>query len=340
MNRYAILLTAAIILAGLPACARADKVVMKNGDVITCKISEISGGRLKARIAYAGDVEIDFAEVASFTTDDPLGIEVAGGNRVVGPVEYTDGARASVKAEAGVFEFAASDLVSVGPVEIPEPEKPRWHGAFEIGVGGQTGNKETFRGNAKFTAKRETEDLLLLGYAWARYSKEDGEVSDNVQRVGGRTEQKFGQASFWYTALDLERDEFKDLDLRATGSAGLGRTWWKEDGNFWKTAVGVGFTHESYSTGDNDIFPVAELTSDYGRRLNSKVVFTDTTKVIPSLDDIDAVRAENDAALSIDLSDKGDLKLKLGMLNQYDNAPQNGIDRLDTYYYLNFVKEY
>jgi putative salt-induced outer membrane protein YdiY len=332
-------LTCAIIALAV-AAASADEVVMKNGDRFTGTITGVADGRLTIETSYGGVLTVDFAEVASFKTEGAFGVDVSGGSRVVGPVEYQTGARAAVVADEGRFEFDAADLLGVGPAVLGAPETPKWHGAFEVGVAGRSGNKESFSGNAKLSVERKTDDLTITGYASGRYAEEDGEVSQNLQRVGGRTESRISDVLFWYVSADFLRDEFKDLNLRATGSAGLGRTWWEAGEDFWKTAAGVGFTHESYSTGGNDIFPVAELVSNYGKRLRDGVVFTDTTRLIPNLDDFDGWRAENDAAFAIDLDDNGDWKLKLGVENTYDADPPDDVERLETFYYLNAVRAF
>jgi len=326
------------VLAGAPCFG--DTVVLKNGDRITGVVQSLEDGALTIESAHFGTVRVDYGEVASLRIEGERGISLEGGTRIVGTLDLQAGGSAAVETASGAWEVPAADVTAIGPVELAEVEPPGWHGSFQIGVGGRTGNSETFRGNARLDLKRESPELLITGYAAGRYAEEDGQRSENVQSAGARSESTTSPGAFWYSSVDLERDEFKDLELRTTASVGLGRTWWKEDANYWKTRAGVGFTHESFTDGSDDIFPVAQLAGDYGKRINSKLTFTDTLRYIQDLDDFKGWRAVNDAALSVDLSDNGDWQLRLGVLNEYDNDPPDDVERLDTYYYLNALRKF
>lgn len=331
---------------GLPAAvlvfsylsASADVVVMKNGDRVTGKVTSLADGKLKIETAYMGKVAVDFDEVSSLVTDEPVAVGTRGGSRLVGALSWKEGGRAAISRAETVLAVAAASVTAIGPVE--EPAGGKWTGSFEAGVSGQSGNSETIRGAAKVAVKREAGDVTLEGYASGRYAREDGQRSANQQRAGGRMESKWGRKGYWYTAVEFLRDEFKDLDLRTTASIGAGRMWWKEDENFWKTSAGVGFTHEVYSSGDGETFPVAEIAGEYGRKINGKCRFANTTKFFMDLAELAGWRAENDAALYVDLTENGNWQLKLGVNHEYDNRPSGDVERLDTYYYLNAVRKF
>ncbi|MHC4714065.1 MAG: DUF481 domain-containing protein [Planctomycetota bacterium] len=340
MRGIAAVMAAVLIVLGPCVLASADKVVMKNGDTVSGKILEVKGGELKIEAEHMGTLSIDFDEVSSFSADGPLGVELTGGTRVVGAVDWARDGSASIRAEPGTIEFAAADLISVGPPKIPDPDRPRWHGSVEIGISGESGNSEELDGNLVFKTTRETEDLLLETYASAEYSREDGETTTDRQRFGGRLESMFARTHFWYGALDLERDDFKEINLRTVLTGGVGNYWWREGVNFWKTSIGAGVASDTFSNDQSDTYGIAEAYSGYGKRLSKRAVLTNVTKVIVQLDDIENVRVDNDAAVAVDLNEKGDWKLKLGLRHEYDNGPAEDVDRLDTYYYLSTVKEF
>lgn len=337
-RRIALAVCAIAALAG--ANCFADTVLMKNGDRITGVVKSLDDGILTIESVHFGTVTVDYSEVASLRIEGARGVSIKGGTRIVGTLDLQAGESAAMETDSGAWEVPAADVTAIGPVELAEAEAPAWHGSFQAGLGGQTGNSETFRGNAALDLKRESPDLLITGYALARYAEEEGERSENVQGAGGRSESTLSRRDFWYSSVDLRRDELKDLELRTTAVVGLGRAWWKEDANYWKTRAGVGFTHEAFTDGSDDIFPVAQLAGDYGKRINSRLTFTDSIQYIQELDDFRGWRATNDAALSVDLSENGNWQLKLGLLNEYDNSPPDDIDELDTYYYLNALRKF
>ena len=327
-----------VLFLALCAFAAADTVKLSNGDVISGKVLSMKDGKLTVETEYMGTVALDAAKVVAIVTDKPVSVTVTGGNTLVGSLTYDAKGQATVTTQAAPVTVPAADLLSIGAPEAMAPPKPRWTGSFEIGINGQEGNKETFAGNAAFNIKRQVEDLTIFGYALGRYSKQGGVVSENYQRVGGRTESKISDKAFWYTALDLERDEFKDLTLRTVATIGLGRTWWQDGDDHLKTLLGVGFTHESFESGGSKTFPTAEAIADYSKKINNTVTFTDRARIVPDLSNLKGWRAENDAAFAWALTEKGEWKMKLGVTNQYDNDPPVGIKNLDTYYYLNAVR--
>jgi putative salt-induced outer membrane protein YdiY len=331
---------AVLLVLFAAAYAAADTVTLKSGDKITGRVISMADGKLAVETDYMGTVTFDAAKVSSIVTDAPVGVKSAGGTRLVGKLAYQEGANAVVETESGQLTIRASDVKAIGTAVEAAAQKPAWHGTFELGITGQDGNKRVFSGNAALNIKREQEGLTLSGYALGRYGTDDGVVNINQQRAGGRTESVINKDWFWYSALDLERDEFKDLSLRTTAAVGIGRTWWKEGDDFWKTGAGVGFAHESYESGGSDIFPIAQFTSDYSKKIREGVLFTDRTTLTPDLANLKGWRAENDAALQMALNKGGDWRLKIGMNNQYDNEPSPDVKRLDTFYYLNLLKAF
>lgn len=326
------------ILAGVVvAAAAADTVVLKNGDRITGKTVVLKGGSVTVETENMGTVTIDAAQVISIQTSDAVGVESTDGTRLVGKLSLQEGASAVVDTPSGRLSIPAANVKEIGPAI---PEAPAWHGSAELGIVGQTGNKEMFTGNTAANINRQSGGVTLLGSLLVLYGQTDGVVSTNQQRLSGRIESEITKKYFLYGALELERDEFKDLALRTTATVGLGRTWWKEGDNFWKTGAGVGVTNEAFESGGSRTFPVAELISEYSKEIRKGMLFTDTARLVPDLSYIPGWRAENTAGLSFALNSKGDLRLKLSVLNQYDNKPQSGVERLDTYYILSVMKTF
>ena len=71
MRRNLAIFTAAVCIT---ACsfALADKVIFKNGDVLTGKIGEYDGKTLSIKTDKAGDVKVKLEDVKTFSTDVPI----------------------------------------------------------------------------------------------------------------------------------------------------------------------------------------------------------------------------------------------------------------------------
>jgi preprotein translocase subunit YajC len=62
----------AVMAALLTTLVHADEVVLTNGDRITGKVVELVDGKLSIKTEYAGVVKIDWTQVETFSTDQPI----------------------------------------------------------------------------------------------------------------------------------------------------------------------------------------------------------------------------------------------------------------------------
>ena len=79
---------------------------------------------------------------------------------------------------------------------------------------------------------------------------ENNDVRDTAEVKGGAYyEYLFSKRWFAYGAMDLEYDEFENLDLRFSTTVGVGYYWLKEPDHELKTRGGIGYLHESFMDG-------------------------------------------------------------------------------------------
>jgi len=138
--------------------------------------------------------------------------------------------------------------------------------------------------------------------------------------------------------MELEYDEFEDLDLRATAAAGLGRYWIKKDEHEFKTRAGLGYRHEAFNNGVTRDDAIADLGMDYRVDIAPWLQFTHSGTFIPSLEDFGDYRLNLDTAFIFPLKNDA-WKLKLGMRNDYNSNPTGDLERLDNTYYANILVE-
>ena len=71
MSQTATLTLLLLITGSLPATA-ADVVKLKNGDRISGEVTRMKDGDLKIRTQYAGEIVIQWSEVANLQMDEPV----------------------------------------------------------------------------------------------------------------------------------------------------------------------------------------------------------------------------------------------------------------------------
>jgi putative salt-induced outer membrane protein YdiY len=213
-----------------------------------------------------------------------------------------------------------------------------WSIRLELGLSGATGNNERLSFDGRAEADRETPDERLNMFAEGHFARDNGERSENEVRGGAKLEVDVSEKTFVFGKTGLEFDEFEDLDLRSRVSAGLGYFFWEKENHVFKGRVGAGYQHESFMNGTTSDQGLLELGYDYRYDFDSGWRFTHNLTCYPTLSDfIGDYRLEVETAGEVPLSDDEIWKLRLGVRNEYDSEPQPGIDKLDTFYFLNFV---
>jgi putative salt-induced outer membrane protein YdiY len=351
MRRYHQWSVLLIVLLTVPL--RADTVLTVDGSEIQGVVKAFTAEKLIIETEFAGEITIDGAKIKSVKTDRRVNVNLSSGDRLVGTIEWVDGPEAPLVHTAmgpipirsdditGMWDEGAEDPAVVASRTKMEAEiqaaKPKWSATLEAGGVLTEGNTETLNARGRFDVRRKSPDDLLHFYLAAQYSEQDDIRSQNEYLGGVRFEATVTERWYWYTRLELEFDEFENLDLRATAAAGVGYYWLKKPEHELKTSVGAGYRHESYDSGRTTDEAVIDLGLDYRADLAPWVQFTHSTVYNPAFEDFDDYRLRLDTALLLPFAGTDDLKLKLGVKNEYNSRPVGGLERLDNTYYANVV---
>lgn len=63
---------ACLLACAASSCARADVILLRNGDRISGEAVRKSGAELVVKTPYAGEITLPWAEIASITSDRPV----------------------------------------------------------------------------------------------------------------------------------------------------------------------------------------------------------------------------------------------------------------------------
>lgn len=325
--------------------ARADVVHIVDGSRIIGTIGRLQGGKLAIDTKFAGIIHIELSRIESLESDNPLNIALESGDRLVGNVSRTAERSYVVNTAQGPVPLRFETLTGVWPVGEKSPEaleaervqEALWTGSVEAGVRREEGNKDTLNVRGGFELLRKTDEDQLLFYVAAKMSEQNGARSTNEYRGGIHYENNASERWFWYTRIDLEFDEFENLDLRSEAAAGGGYYWLKKPDHELKTRAGAGYRHESFDNGVSSDQSYLDLGLDYRIDLCAWAQLKQTTTYSPSFEEYNDYRLVFDTAMFFPLAGGDVWKLKLGVRNEYDSMPQPGIDRLDNTYYANIV---
>ncbi len=359
-----------------------DKVNLKDGTILRGTIGNLVEGKLSFEASFGGSLSIPWAEVTGLQSDGVVSFVLQDGTQLNGTPKVVEGAQQLYGAPAGVLPLTLANVKSLSldapPVEAPaappltgsEPTaaEERWSGRAELGLNGQTGNKERFDVRAGVDLNRKAEDWRLNLYVKGQYAETNSEQSANEVLGGTRAEWDISERTYVFGKLDLEHDEFEDLDVRATATTGLGHFFVKREKLELKGWLGAGYEHETFKKDPEPVpedLPTPTTLEESIRQIllitrQNETITTTTDEVVaeagysyqqelrknfrlkhgitnyPSVDDpFEQYRVTADTSMEFPVGKEPDWSVRAGVRNEFDAAPQEDVDKLDTTYYLN-----
>lgn len=328
------------VLAVVTARGAADEIRLQDGSLVRGTITGIADGKVTIATDFAGDVTIALDKVTGMVSDEAHDFRLDRGEVVSGRLDVVDGQQ-RVTRDGTVWYVTPPALVAMGAPKklLAAGEKPpaNWKGRAEFGLKGESGNTDRLNVQGRVTTTRETEADRLTLYLRGEYETQEGNRTANEVIGGTRYERDLNDRLFAFARLELEYDEFEDLDLRSILSGGLGYFFIRSDRQELKGRAGLGYTHESFSDGTRTDNLVAEFGYDYRLDIRKWLRYTsDFTYYLP-LTEVNDWRFTAENAGEIPIGDTEAWKLRFGVHNDYDNAPQPGVESLDTMYFTSLV---
>jgi putative salt-induced outer membrane protein YdiY len=324
-------------LVGLPAAAVADTIVFRNGDKITGKIIDMQDGKMRMKSAVAGEIIVDTVDVATFSTDEPIDLQLTEGVTVKQRVEPVGDGRVAIAGEAGQQEVSIGSLKSINP-------RTGWHGNIRGGVLINRGNTENEDYYAAFDIWMRTQsDRYKFGgeYNLQRSENEEGDKeTDEDNWMGyGQFDHFFNEKLYGYARVKVESDKLADLDYRITPSIGLGYQWWEGPESNFFTEGGVAYVYEKYDDDesipffdDDDSYVALRLAYHYDRRLNDRLMVFNNVEYLPGLDEFDNFQINADIGVRTDLTKNMFAEAKVEW--RHDNIPAEGSEDDDLRYVI------
>lgn len=330
-TRAAGALTLALALLAHVAVAGADVVILNNGDKLTGKVGQISGGKMNFNSPMLGDITIDLANVESFTTDEPAVIRRADAP----PVEekITEGTAEQITTESGA-------VVPLAEVKIINPPPQKWTGALLVAGTLVRGNTETadLAVSLDSTLRREDErhdDRTSLG---ARYNVgstgtgDDRETTTDNWSLSGKYDRFFSDKLYGYANVGVMRDRIADLDIRITPGIGAGYQWVERPDFNFNTEAGVSYVYEEFDDGSDDDYLALRLAYHLDKRLDERLSLFHNLEYLPAFDDFGNFILRTDVGLRADLAKNFFGQLAFEWI--HDSEPAPGAEENDYRYLL------
>ena len=260
--RRALFSVSAFLLAAL--VARADQVVLKNGDRLTGKIVTGDGKTLLLKSEFAGDVTIQWDAITDIESSDNVNVTLKDGTRLSGKVTTQDGkfvvagspaaATPSVAAKEAIAAVRNDSEQHAFDVETEKMAHPRfnyfWSGMLDTGLALTRGNSETANFTLAAKAIRETprDKVTVYGdYIFANNNSVPPAVTTaNALDAGIRGELNIRPRVFVFAFTDFQTNQLQHLDLRSVFGGGFGYHLIKTANTTFDLFGGISYDRDSF----------------------------------------------------------------------------------------------
>jgi putative salt-induced outer membrane protein YdiY len=319
--RFAAMVAAAMlggsILAGQ---ARADEVVLKNGDTIHGAIGEIAAGVMKFTSPNLGALSIKLSDIKSYKTEKPAVLQLKQGQQQISS-PITEGTAEKITTADG-------QTLPTAEVKYVNHPKPAWTGSI-IASGvlnrGNT-NNETGGIAANANLRRETPELndrIALGadYNFGNTGRGSNqtETTDNGD-LRGEYDRYFSDQFYGLAVAGLTHDRIAHLNYRLTPGLGIGYQPFESPAFNLRGEAGVSYLYEDFSPGGVDSKVALRLAYHVDKQLNDRVSVFNDVEWLPAFENPADYVLNADAGFHADITKQffGELKV---VYRRNDNPP-------------------
>ena len=284
----------------------ADQITMKNGDRFTGAVIKLDGKNLVFKSDYAGNIAVPWDAVAAISSTMPLSITLQDGQLVVGQVTTSDNKFVIQTRDAGTVT-ASREAVQMVRSQAEQAEADRylnpritdlWTGFLDFGYAATRGNSSTNNLNVSATATRATtRDKIEVDFTSLYASNGTtgkSVVTANAIRGAIAYSLNITPRTFAFGSLDLEYDQFQDLNLRFAPAGGFGFHALKTNDTLFDVFGGGSLNREFFSNGldrtSGEILVGEELTY----KLSSITSLHERLSFFPNISRIGDYRANFD----------------------------------------------
>jgi putative salt-induced outer membrane protein YdiY len=306
----------------VPLEALADIIVLSNGDRITGKVLEFSGGRLRFHTEYAGELRIDWKDIRSVETEDLFFVQVKEGPVIRARIRMA-GEEMWLEDEEGASHPMAQENVLGFYSHSPK----HWTMQYDLGYQQAKGNAtiSDLRTSLKLKVKRQRDDLLLAT-SYAR-GKTDGEVSADRWDIQSKYNRLLNSKLYGTTIFLLERDRLRDIDRRWQVGPGVGYRFYDTGILFLSTDIGTVWEKTRYEPAGSESKLKGFWGLDFFYVFWGGIKVEETFRWIQGSTEGSDYEINSETGLNVPLYEN--LFLKASLVNRYDNKPQPGLKKYD-----------
>ena len=316
----------------LPGTALADQLIMKNGDVITGKVTKIVDEKIYIDPSYADEYAIDLAEVASIAAEQTFDVELEDGSAMEAQFAgASDGEQTLIVDES---------RMSIGIAELAKATEPGaeavdpWEGSGELGFVNTTGNTETVALNMRLNFVRTGKRWRHRFTGTALNTSEDGHTDNERYTVEIQSDRSLSEKSWLFGSFRWDADKFGSYDPQLSLTAGYGYQLMKSEKHELKGELGAGYRKlEERESGISSSEAIVRFLLDDSWQVFKTTVWTNRLLIEAGSSN---TFTQFNTGLAVSMTDKFAVKLGFEARNNTDIPPGDS-EHTDTITSVNLV---
>jgi putative salt-induced outer membrane protein YdiY len=323
--------------------SKADQVTLTNGDRVSGEIVRSDLTTMTLNTEFLGEVAIRWAAISEITSEQELFVTDVNGQVFVGRVSTRGGTIQVQTPQAGtvpVNKVAIATIRSRGQQDAYEAEIERlrnpglldfWSGYIDGGFSFSGGNAETSAISTSMRTERSTPRDKISVYTTTLFAQNStsgvSETTANAIRGGTRYDVNLSDRLFTFGFIDLEFDEFQNLDLRNVFGGGLGWHVQRTDRTVFDVFSGGSFNQEFF---ENDLTRKSGeivLGEELTYRLAETTALSERLVFYPNLSNTGEYRLQFDSSLTSELLNW--LAWHLTLSDRFLSNPTPGVKKND-----------
>jgi putative salt-induced outer membrane protein YdiY len=327
--------TAVGVLAIFSGLAAADEVVLKNGDKLTGTVKSLADGKLTINTPEAGDVTVDDTQISTFSTDNPIALQLSDGTMTTSKVAASgDGEVAIGNALIGNQKLA---IASIDTINAPPAD---WGGELKFGALLLRGNTYSDSVNFGLDLSRTTKQDKISFDAEYLYGRSKDHTTGvettvaNTWKGDLKYDYNFTPKLYGFAQAQASGDQLAFYDLRFVPSAGVGyRLVNKPDFTFTPEG-GIAWVYQHFTNGTPEKHDFSlVLAYHLTKKFNEMVSLFHNFDYYPSVENGSNYLLDADLGIRADMTKHFFTEFKFAW--GYDSTPAIGSSKNDLRYELN-----
>lgn len=315
----------------------ADEIHMKNGDRISGEIIKMEKNILGVKTKYAGEVQIQWSDVAAIKTDTTAKIVLDGRTSIEAYIKPLKDNTVVLQQNSDTqpISLELSRITHINPTTIVNEDSIKLSGRVNFGFNSSKGNTDTekLHLNAEVIA-RTLKNRYTIGAELDREKSGNTETASN-NAAYLKYDHFFNKKWYLYTNGTFKNDKFKDINLRSSFGLGAGHQFYESEPLNLLLEAGLNYVNEDFIVTKDDDYMAFRWSLKYDQKFFKRWI-----EAFHKHEGLQGLEEKGDLIISTKTGLRfffiKNIEATAQLNADWENSPAPGKERTDLTYLLSF----